>query len=637
MARLALALALVGIVPVGLLAARLIGVNRAAMDDQVEASHVLFARSASEQIGSFISTQILLARGLAGNPALADPRSTEAQILLRENLQAWSGLGVLGVAVVNPQGEQYILAQLAEDDAKARVRRALSAEPDIDVLALPEDPSPLLRTAADLPANAGYVWVVADGREILSSLDTFELGEGTAEVALTTSDGTDIVGTTGGLPADLLRTARTGYLQGTDVSFVDPETQQEQIGAYSPVPNTDWAVISRQPAEIARRVAVRMRRQSQIALALVAASVALLSAFAYWSVVRPIRQLADAQRRLAGLNPNVARGTEIDQLKASFEALEQRLKEQQALDEVFLGRYQILEVLGTGAMGTVFLGRDPRLKRKVAIKTIRLGRQTEPEKRKELISRLVDEAVTTAKFNHANIVAVYDVEETPEAAFLAMEYVDGTNLEQMIWKQGKLDPALVLPLGASIARALAAAHDSGLVHRDVKPANVMLGKDGSIKVTDFGIAQIFSSVAPDSDVVFGTPGYLPPETLQGKGYDRTGDLFSLGAVLYFCLTASRPFEGRTVKDVVRKTLFAVPPPPSRLAASIPPELESLVMSLLNREPAARPGNADDVADRLENMALERDTRWHPPDGIFEGKDPLPEDGEYIPTTRLAAP
>ena len=632
--RLALAFGLVGLVPVGLLAARLIGLNRDSMDQQVVGTHLLFARSAAEQVSSLVSTRLLLARTLAASPALTDPASTAARELLRNNLQSWAAFDVLAIAVVDVEGRPVITAQLRDDTARRHAARALERAPGAEVEAMAADEAPVVRVSARLAGAEGFVWVVAAGGEILEALESFELGENQVEVALTTTGGVDLVGSSADFPDDVRREAATGHLQGVEASFTDPSTGVDLIGAYAPVRHTDWIVYSRQPTALAHRTARDMTRQAQIAVGLVAAAIGLLSVFAYATVVRPIRELAQAQRRLAGVD-GAGGGNEIDQLRASFQALESRLRDQKALDEVFLGRYQVLELLGSGAMGSVFLGRDPKLERRVAIKTVRLGRTGVGKKRREMVARLLQEAVITAKLNHPNVVAVYDVADARDAAFVAMEYVDGINLEQLVWKLGRLDPELTLPLGAAVARGLAVAHEAKLVHRDVKPANILLGRDGTIKVVDFGIAELLSSVAAEEDVVFGTPGYVPPETLRGKGYDEAGDLFSLGAVLYYCLTGRRAFEGRNLKEIVRKTLFDPPPRPSLHATGVPAELDDLLLELLAVDRRRRPSEAGRVADRLEAMARRHDAVWRLPVEAFERQKRVASQTTYLPTTPTA--
>ncbi len=654
--RVALALALVGLLPMAVTAYRLIGINESAMDEQVLSTHTLAARTAAERVDAFLATRIALARGLAANPALAEPRSPEAAELLVQNLQAWAplaelpdgvtdrrdlprGLEVLAIAVVAESGEQVILAQLKDERERRRVAAALADVGEAEIELTAGDPYPTVRVSAPLPAVRATLWLVVDGADLLEALETDELGE-EAELVLASRDGEVLAGPRIELPPRLVEDARSGRFQGTRPGLTPAAGGEELIGAHAPVDNAPWTVLSLQPSRVARRVARRMSREAGLAVALASLLVAALCAAAWATVVRPIRQLASAQRRLAGVGARARSGSEIDQLKASFEALEQRLKDRQALDQVFLGRYQILEVVGSGAMGTVFKGRDPKLQRPVALKTIRLDAKIGGDRRAELISRLLQEAVTVAKFNHPNIVAVYDVEDRPEAAFVAMEFVDGVSLERLLWSSGRLPPPQVMTLGAGIAAGLAAAHEHGLVHRDVKPANILLGRGGSIKVTDFGIAELLSSMSPTQDVVFGTPGYLPPETLQGHGYDRSGDLFSLGAILYFCLTGRRPFEGRTAREVIRKTMFSAVAPPRDLAPSIPPELESLVLELLAANRTRRPADAAAVSARLEGMASRAGATWSPPEGAFDagGEREAEEEtggGRFVATTRVA--
>jgi len=330
-------------------------------------------------------------------------------------------------------------------------------------------------------------------------------------------------------------------------------------------------------------------------------------------------------------------GDEIADLRQTFDLLQRSLAARSTLDNVFLGRYRVIEALGAGAMGTVFRGWDPRLQRPVALKTIKLAGGLEEERRKDLLATLTREAVTVARLNHPNVVAVYDLEDAPEAAFIAMELVDGMTLETLIGRRHKLSPDEVIPLGMAIARGLAAAHAQGIVHRDVKPANVLLGADGSIKVSDFGIAGLLAASAEDADTIFGTPGYLPPESLRGGMHGKSGDLFSLGVVLYICLTGAMPFRGTEVGDILRNTLFGQVRPLGRQVPDLPAELESLVEHLLEREVDRRPSSADAVAAELESLATARGLRWRFDPGAAaagRGYATEPVKAQWVPTTRL---
>lgn len=632
LARMAIALALVGILPVAILAYRLIDLNRGAMEDQVRLTQVRLARSTAAEISARIDAIRTLASGLARNEVLRAPRSEQARALLGQSLSAWAELGVAAISVVTPDGERVIGAQLDNDEVRSWVEQVSQAPADIAVYGETIGDALVVRVAVPLEPGRGQVWLVADGEWIRVSVNNYELGHG-AQVALATRDGRAIVGELAGFSSALLEHASSRWVDGFR-SDAESNAEDGFIGAHAAVTGTDWAVFSQQPVSVAHEVALTMSRNARIAIALAAALVVLISAFAWASVVRPIRQLAQAQRRLAGLDSGSG-GGEIGQLKSAFEALELRMKEQSALDEVFLGRYQVRKVLGSGAMGTVFLGFDPKLERPVALKTLRLDRDLSAGRRADLLSRLVKEAVVTAKFSHPNIVAIYDVQEGDDSAFLAMEFVDGMSLDPFVWSKRRLESSQAIALGVELARGLAAAHEHGLVHRDIKPANILLGRNGSIKITDFGIAELLTSMSPSQDVVFGTPGYLPPEALQGKGHSQAGDLFALGAVLYFCITGSRPFEGKTVKEVIRKTLFGSARPASELAPETPAEFVALLASLLDKNPLRRPASAAEVVARLEGLARAHGARWNPPRETTPGVPQAKADeAGFLPTIRL---
>ena len=637
LARLGLALALVGLLPVGFAARSLIAIDRTAMVEQTQALHLVAARATARQIIQFLESRRALAAGLAGDDALADPTSPLARQALSRSLAAWQQLGVEGLVVVTPQGEEVIRAQLADKRSRLLMTAAVGPPPgDGAVLVTGVDP-PGVRLQAELAGGGGLLWLISDGSEVQDALEHYELGDD-ADLMLVGAGRRTLIGdqqVVDDIPEQIVDGILDVELDGVKTDFVSSLDGQQFIAAWATIPMGRWAVFSRQPIAVAHRVQRRMWRRSWWALGGAAALIALTSVAAYLSVIRPIRQVAAAQRRLAGL-PAGGAGDEIGQLRAAFEALERRLAEQERLDEVFLGRYQVSDVLGSGAMGTVFRGWDPKLKRPVALKTVRLDSKLKGQQREQLVERLLSEAVTVARFNHPNIVGVFDVEDHPDGAYVAMELVDGSSLEQLIWHHKRLPAAQVVPLGAAIARALAAAHRHGIVHRDIKPANVLLGHDGSIKVTDFGISELLSSLAPREDVVFGTPGFVPPETLRGKGYDEAGDLFSVGAVLYTCLVGRPPFDGRSVKEVIRRTLFGVIEPPGKLVPDVPPELDEMIVSLLSRELEKRPADAGRVAEQLEELARRHDFRWQPGEAAADQEMPetAVQEARWMPTTRL---
>jgi serine/threonine-protein kinase len=282
-------------------------------------------------------------------------------------------------------------------------------------------------------------------------------------------------------------------------------------------------------------------------------------------------------------------------------------------------------------MGTIFRGWDPKLQRHVALKTVRFAPGRLGSRRRELASQLLREATAAARINHANIVSIYDVEDSPDVAFIAMEFIDGIGLDQLLWRSGAMAPAAACALGARIGEALAASHQVGVVHRDVKPANVLLGFDGAVKVADFGIAEFLSSMATDNDSFFGTPGYVPPETLRGNGYDPLGDLFSLGVVLYQCLTEKQPFAGKNLRDTALRTLRHDPTHPSLLNPQTPPALDQLVMQLLSKNPLLRPQSARQTIDSLRNASPDPTLQWSA-EHLPRGQQPVPP--HTVPRSQL---
>ncbi len=327
----------------------------------------------------------------------------------------------------------------------------------------------------------------------------------------------------------------------------------------------------------------------------------------------------------------------VDIPAADAARLEEYLREGRPLASFQLGRYEVLSVLGEGASGIVLRGWDTRLHRTVALKTVRLSRAAFATDRSEMVSGLLREAVAGARVQHPGIVAVFDIVDAGMLAFIVMEFVNGMNLEHYLRAGKPLDAPLLVPLGAVVARALAAAHAQRVIHHDLKPANVLLGRDGSIKVSDFGIAEFLSSLWKGRDRVFGTPGFVPPECLQGGPYDEKGDLFALGVTFYTCLTGASPFWAATIDEMVLRTFEFDPPPPRQSNADLPLELDDLVMSLIAKERLRRPASAAHVATRLERLAEQSGFRWRPSMAIMERSGeagPSKAKPTLIPTTSL---
>lgn len=259
-----------------------------------------------------------------------------------------------------------------------------------------------------------------------------------------------------------------------------------------------------------------------------------------------------------------------------------------------LGRYEIIKELGKGAMGTVYLGRDPKINREVAIKTMALSQEFEPDELEDVKERLFREAETAGMLNHPNIVTIYDAGEEHDLAYIAMEFLNGNDLAPYTKKGKLLPPAAVLKICGKVAEALHYAHSHNVVHRDIKPANIMLLKDKTVKVTDFGIARITASSKTKTGVVLGTPSYMSPEQLSGKHVDGRSDLFSLGVMLYEMLSGTRPFRGDSMATLMFQIANEPHPDIREYREELPEDVAKLVDRMLAKDPEARLKNGNEV-------------------------------------------
>ncbi|MGH7205210.1 MAG: serine/threonine-protein kinase [Nitrospiraceae bacterium] len=262
------------------------------------------------------------------------------------------------------------------------------------------------------------------------------------------------------------------------------------------------------------------------------------------------------------------------------------------------GRYRILKELGRGAMGVVYLGKDPTIHRFVAIKTMRLDQVDEPDEVKNIKERFFREAESTGRLMHPNIVTIYDAGEEEGVGYIAMEHVDGTTLTGWCRKGSLLPVQRVTLITAEVAEALDYAHRQGVVHRDIKPANIMVTTNGIVKVMDFGIARITSSKKTQTGTIMGSPSYMSPEQVSGAKVDGRSDIFSLGVVLFELLTGTVPFDAENVPAV----LFKIAHEPHPSLKAIRPELPSCAETILNRalhkDPLNRYHRARDLAQDL---------------------------------------
>lgn len=270
---------------------------------------------------------------------------------------------------------------------------------------------------------------------------------------------------------------------------------------------------------------------------------------------------------------------------------------------VSFGRYLVIEPLGMGAMGTVYKGKDPAIDRLVALKTIRLDAIADKAEIGELKERLIREAKAAGNLSHPNIVTIYDFGLQGNLQYIAMEYIEGYTLESVLERHLQLNYRIIASIIMQVCSALDYAHKMGIIHRDVKPANIMVMENFQVKVMDFGIAHFESSSMTQTGIAMGTPNYISPEQLKGKEVTPSSDIFSLGVVLYELLTHRRPFTGENISSLVYKILNEQPTPASAIDSKIPPLFDLILRKALAKDPADRYHTAKDMAAALKDFTV----------------------------------
>ncbi|HEY6784195.1 MAG TPA: protein kinase [Gemmatimonadales bacterium] len=387
---------------------------------------------------------------------------------------------------------------------------------------------------------------------------------------------------------------------------------------YLPKPFEPVILRARLAASLAEKRFRDQERDLVRALGVVTAAASAVEAGAYQAgQLGTLAQRPDAVGRLARVMDRMATGvveresslrgrlerlrTEIGHARKTQEVVSHDHEDRLAAGDTFGGRYRIEAVLGRGGMGTVYRGRDTELDETVAIKTLRPELVADDESRE----RFKDEIRLTRRITHRNVVRTHDFGESGGLWYITMEFVEGLTVRQLLDARGTLGVESALAIGSQLAESLGVAHATGVIHRDIKPQNLLLDPEGVLKVMDFGVARLARGATArhtQAGLIVGTPAYMSPEQLTGEEVDARSDLYSAGVVLFELLTGRLPLDGATVMALFAKVLSEDAPRPSSLVAGVPPGLDELVAQLLAKRPEDRIESATVMLERLQALA-----------------------------------
>ncbi|MGB5081432.1 MAG: serine/threonine-protein kinase [Burkholderiales bacterium] len=288
-----------------------------------------------------------------------------------------------------------------------------------------------------------------------------------------------------------------------------------------------------------------------------------------------------------------------------------------------LGRYEIVAELGKGAMGVVYRANDPMLNRMVAIKTINME-EAGHEGMAEYEARFYTEAKAAGGLNHPNVIIIYDIGKSGHLVYMAMEYIEGRELREMLVEGQPLPVLQAVEIAAQVGEGLAYAHQHHVVHRDIKPANIMITPEGRAKIADFGIARMRSSeTRTQTGVILGSPKYISPEQVVGKRADHRSDIFSLGVILYQSLTGVTPFNGEGLSALMYQITNHDPVPPSAVNPQVPVMLDYIIAKVLAKSPDARYQSAADFANDLRECRVQMETGQQGAGAVITATRPIP--------------
>ncbi len=386
----------------------------------------------------------------------------------------------------------------------------------------------------------------------------------------------------------------------------------------------------------------RLRREAAVAVSVIlASSVIAVGSLLWWQLSVPMGWVFPVVLALVFGHIGWVLGQRLPRLPAVQRAgvtptAAQPLRPASAglPDRATLGRYGIERELGRGAMGAVYLGRDPKIGRQVAIKTMALSREFAGDELVEARERFFREAETAGRLQHPDIVTIFDAGEDQELAYIAMEYLKGDDLQGYTQAPKLLPVATVLNVVARVADALAYAHSQGVVHRDIKPANVMLGLPSDVvKVTDFGIARVADSSRTRTGMVLGTPSFMSPEQMAGRRVDGRSDLYSLGVMLFQLLTGRLPHRSDSMATLMHQIANEPAPDVRSLRPDLPEGLARVVALALEKRPEARYPSGQQLAADLRAVASRLQAEGAPPKPVETSAAP-PDSSGFAATVKM---
>ena len=574
--------------------------SQRAIVDQAQKTHLIISKATAERISSTVENFKSQAETLGNNPEVyLQPDAPEVAELLTAYLVSDAGVQAIALSA-KQDSNQYDLIQLAQrKDFPDNIRNSMTEQLDQE-LQLIETASNRLLQVNLLTARPNVYISIVFQLGLAEFMNPQILGEA-ASLSLFDQQGALIAHSEKNyeaIPEEWLQSIFSGEVTSAAHRVFDNNHNKSIVG-FARVEETPWYVISKQPIRFAEESATRMSKTAWSAFAISLAIMSGVILLAYYLWVKPIRRVIKAQHSMMGNKDTMIRGDEVTALESSFNILAQHINDRNSLGEVFVDRYQVINPIGQGGMGTVFLGWDPRLDRYVALKTIPLAEDKAYASREEMSQLLIREAVTAAKISHRNVVSIYDVVYTDTTAFIAMEFIDGESLHSLLKKTGPLTLSETLAVAISTLKGLHVAHKLGFAHRDVKPENILLDQNGDIKLTDFGTTVLVSGSLKDK--ITGTHGYIAPETYLQGDVGAHSDIFAVGVVIYKCLLGFNPFIGRKPELTRKKVINDMVSFPEAMVEKETKPVFEYILTMLDKDPSKRPASAKDAAIKLAEL------------------------------------